>query len=239
MELHLTLQGKGGVGKTLVTTLISQYLLEKEITPFCIDTDPVNRTFSGFKKLNVEPFEIMDGDTINTRTFDRLIENIIHKKGVYIIDNGASSFIPMTAYLKEGSILNFLVENDYKVFIHVVITGGQALIDTLKGLEYIIKTFGKSVNTVVWLNEYFGKIETDGKTFERMKVYQNNKADIYGLVTIPEMSKETFGIDIQQMLEDRVTFNQYIKSDTYMIIPRQRIKNFKDMMFKNISLVFD
>ncbi len=237
MNLHLTLQGKGGVGKTLVTTLIAQYLTSKKVTPLCIDTDPVNKTFSGFKALKVQPLDIMDGDRINIRAFDKLVEMIIKNKDDCVVDNGASSFIPLTAYLKEGDILPFLAENDITIYIHVVVTGGQAQDDTIRGLDYVINNFSPSINTIVWLNEYFGAIEHKGKIFEDMQVFKRNKANIYGIVTIPEMSKETFGQDIKQMLEDRVTFAEYLSLDKYMIIPKQRIKKFRDIMFNNISIV--
>lgn len=42
---HLVLQGKGGVGKSLVSSIIAQYLNQKNYTTICGDTDPVNSTF--------------------------------------------------------------------------------------------------------------------------------------------------------------------------------------------------
>ena len=135
-------------------------------------------------------------------------------------------------------MLEFLTSQNIKIFVHVVITGGQALDDTIRGLSFIIEEFGNTANVVVWLNEYFGEIENNGKSFEESKIFLNNKENIYGLITIPEMTKSTFGIDIKQMLTDRVTFDEYINSDRYFIIPRQRIKIFKETMFNNISMVF-
>lgn len=237
MNLHLTLQGKGGVGKTLVTTMIAQYLTYQDKIPTCIDTDPVNRSFTAFQSLNVTPLDIMDGDNVNNRKFDELIKIILESKEDIIIDNGASSFIPVTAYLKENDVFQLLVQNNITVFFHVVITGGQSFIDTIKGLEYIIQTFSDFVNVVIWLNPFFGKIEQKGKTFEDMNIFKKNKSNIYGIVTIPDKTKETFGDDVKQMLEDRKTFEEYIESDDYFIMPRQRIRIFRDEIFNNISMV--
>ncbi|MCJ7602142.1 MAG: conjugal transfer protein TraL, partial [Desulfobulbaceae bacterium] len=203
MNLHLTLQGKGGVGKTLVTTLLAQYLLSKDITPLCVDTDPVNRSFTGFETLGVRPLNILENDKVDTRKFDELVDMIMEHESDCVVDNGAASFIPLTAYLKENNFLQFLSEKGITIYIHVVITSGQAFNDTIKGLEYIINTFGDVVNIVVWLNEYFGKIQYEGKDFEDLQIYKKNESSIYGLITIPEMTRETFGIDIKQMLEDR------------------------------------
>jgi hypothetical protein len=239
MNLHLTLQGKGGVGKTMISVLLAQYLLSKDITPLCVDTDPVNRSFAGFKKLAVTPWDIIENKQAEPRLFDGLINMILAKKERdCVIDSGAASFIPLTAYLQENDTLQFLSENDVKIFIHVVLTGGQSLKDTLRGLDFVIQEFGSSVNVVVWLNEYFGRIEKDGKSFEDFNIFQDNKSSIYGIIKIPQKTPQTFGVDIQQMLEDRVTCDEYIDaSEQYFIMPRQRIKIFKKEMFDNISMV--
>ena len=40
MTIHFTLQGKGGVGKTLVSNLLAQHQISKKTKLVCIDTDP-------------------------------------------------------------------------------------------------------------------------------------------------------------------------------------------------------
>lgn len=41
-KIHMVLQGKGGVGKSFIATVIAQYKRSKGQQPLCIDTDPVN-----------------------------------------------------------------------------------------------------------------------------------------------------------------------------------------------------
>ena len=48
-KVHLTLQGKGGVGKSYVASLIAQHRMDKGMPVSCIDTDPVNSTFCQYK----------------------------------------------------------------------------------------------------------------------------------------------------------------------------------------------
>ncbi len=236
MNLHLTLQGKGGVGKTLVTTMIAQYLIKQGKEPVCVDTDPVNRSFAAFQALNVKKLNIINGDNVDTRKLDELIKIILESKTDIIIDNGASSFIPVTAYFAENNILKMLIESKIKVFFHVVVTGGQALIDTIRGVEYIIQTFSSSAKIVIWLNHFFGDIEQKNKKFQEMNVFIKNKSKIFGIISIPNKTRETFGEDIKKMLEDRKTFIEFIEGD-YFIMPKQRIKLFQEEMFTNISLV--
>ena len=53
-KVNIVLQGKGGVGKSFIASVMAQYYYSKNKTPLCIDTDPVNATFHGFKALNVK-----------------------------------------------------------------------------------------------------------------------------------------------------------------------------------------
>jgi adenylylsulfate kinase-like enzyme len=49
--IHLTLQGKGGVGKSLVSSILAQYFRHRGADIYCLDTDPVNQTFSQYRLL--------------------------------------------------------------------------------------------------------------------------------------------------------------------------------------------
>ena len=93
-KIHMILQGKGGVGKSFIAATLTQFKISTGQKPLCVDTDPVNSTFNGFKSLNVKRLNIMDGDEINPRNFDHLVEQIAQSKNDIIIDNGASSFVP-------------------------------------------------------------------------------------------------------------------------------------------------
>ena len=61
-EVHMIVQGKGGVGKSLISTILAQYLKEQlpEENIHCFDTDPVNRTFHRYQALQTEMVDIMD-----------------------------------------------------------------------------------------------------------------------------------------------------------------------------------
>ena len=59
--IHFVLQGKGGVGKSLISSIIAQYFQGVYDNTECIDTDPVNATLHGFKALNVVRLDIKIG----------------------------------------------------------------------------------------------------------------------------------------------------------------------------------
>ena len=136
-KIHMVLQGKGGVGKSVIAALIAQYKASNGQAPLCIDTDPVNSTFHGYKSLNVRRLQIMDGDEINSRNFDSLVELIAPSTDDVVIDNGASSFVPLSHYLVTNQVPALLQEMGHELVVHTVITGGQALVDTLSGFAQL------------------------------------------------------------------------------------------------------
>ena len=153
----------------------------------------------------------MEGDEIDPRKFDNLVELISKSKSDVVIDNGASTFV------------------------HTVITGGQALSDTLNGFDLMIKQFSSDITFVVWLNPFWGKIESNGKSFESMKVYLDNKSRVSAIIKIPDYKAETFGRDLREMLQAKLTFDDAIDKPELTIMMRQRLKIVKSQLFEQLE----
>lgn len=236
-KVHMVLQGKGGVAKTLAAILLSQFLRSIGKNPKCFDSDPVNATFTAFKALDVTRIEIMSGDEINARAFDQLIEMIIAHDGDVVVDNGASSFIPLASYMLQNDVAGLLESMGRKLVIHTIITGGQAVLDTLNGFSAVMSQFPDGPEFVVWLNPFFGPIEVDGKPFQKMKVYTDNKDRITGIIQMPELKVETFGHDLRDMLQDKLTFDEALASDSLPLMVRQRLKMSQKSFSDAIGLV--
>lgn len=230
-KIHLVLQGKGGVGKSVIAALIAQYKVSKGQMPLCIDTDPVNATFEGYKSLNVSRLNIMVDDEINTRKFDELIELIATTENDVIIDNGASSFVPLSHYLISNEVPALLQEMGHEMVIHTVIAGSQSLLDTINGFSQLASQFPAEALFVVWLNPYWGAIEHQGKKFEQMKAYINNKGRVTAIVDMPKLKEETYGKDFSDMLENRKTFDESLNDENLTIMSRQRLKIVKSQLF--------
>jgi hypothetical protein len=95
----------------------------------------------------------MDGDEIKTRNFDTLVELVAASK-----DNGAASFVPLSHYLLSNQVPALLM--GHEPVIHLVVTGGQALLDTVNGFAQLVAQFPEEALFIVWLNSYWGPIET-------------------------------------------------------------------------------
>ena len=234
-KIHMVLQGKGGVGKSLIAAMLAQYNVSKGKQPLCIDTDPVNATFHGFKALNVKRLQIMDGDEINPRNFDSLVELIAPSTVDVIIDNGASSFVPLSHYLISNQVPALLQEMGHELVVHTVITGSQALTDTVNGFAQLATQFPTESSFIVWLNPYWGAIEYEGKSFEQMKAYINNKSRVTAIIKIPTLKEETYGRDLADMLQEHLTFDEALANSALTIMTRQRLKIVKSTLFAQLD----
>ncbi len=129
----------------------------------------------------------------------------------------------------EADALNLLKEAGHEVRIHAVLNGGQALNDTMQGLAQVLINI-PDIPIVVWLNEYFGSIVHKKKnsgeevSFEESPLYTKNKTRFHALIRLPEVRKETFGFDVKQMMEARLTFDEAVQFKEFPIMSRQRLK---------------
>jgi hypothetical protein len=112
-----------------------------------------------------------------------------------------------------------------------VITGSQALLDTVSGFAQIASQFPTEAIFVVWLNPFWGPIEHEGKSFEQMKAYTANKARVSAIVKLPALKEDTYGRDLSDMLQDRLSFDEALAMNSLTIMTRQRLKIVKGQVF--------
>lgn len=235
MAIHIVLQGKGGVGKSVVASHIAQYLKDKTgVMPFCIDTDPVNDTFSRYAAFGTKRYRILDSTrNVDQRAFDGMIEDIINHPGDVVIDNGAATFLPLSSYMNENKIVELLQGAGKEVFIHTVLTGGQAFEDTLVGLNELVEKAKAPI--VVWENEYFGIVEKNGKKFDDSAIYQKNKDKFAGKIILQDRTSDTFGKDMEIMLSNKMTYDEAMNSELFSMVPRQRLKIIQKAVYDQLA----
>lgn len=236
-SVHFTLQGKGGVGKSFVSSNIAQYFRARNYLVNCIDTDPVNQTFSSYSGLNAQFLQVLNGSKIDERNFDQLMERLITEEGTFVVDNGASSFIPLSNYMLENNAIEMLNEANRDVYIHTVITGGQSLGETLRGFANLAEQ-ARTQNIVVWLNEYFGEIlSEDQRSFTEMKAYINYSEKVKGIVRIPKRNQDTFGKDMELLVARKLTYDEAIAGSDFTLMAKQRIKTVQRDVYDQLDKV--
>lgn len=233
--MHLVIQGKGGVGKSYVSSVLTQYFIDKGLKVEGYDTDPINRTYARINGLPVNTVNILDDNKkIDAAAFDDFISSIIESDAqVIVVDNGAATFAPLLQYLTESNAFEVLKEFEITILLHAPITGGQAQIDTINGLTELLDRWPDDV--IIWLNHHFGQIKDGDKNFIDFSVFKDNQHRIFGLIELVQRNPDTFGADLRQMTSNNLTFKEAIESKDFGIMPKHRLKMVREHIFKQLS----
>jgi len=219
---HFIMQGKGGVGKSLISSILMQYFLKQGLQTYGCDTDPVNSSLARHESLDVKVIDIMDNDDIDPGRFDELIRHIDSgpADGHMVVDSGASCFIDLCGYLKKYHAFEVLQEQGHTVYIHTVITGGVNLLETLNNFNALIDHF--NVPIVIWLNHFFGDVKVGGDSFENSKICQEAAHLLHGIIEMPKLDP-LFARDFADMQARHQTFEAAVKSPKVFLMSRQRL----------------
>lgn len=220
-DVHCVLAGKGGIGKTLIASLVAQFLRDVDRPLVCLDTDPVNRSLVGFGALQARPIELLVKDQLNIPGVDQLLESVLTEDINFVIDNGAASFLPWGRYMVETDVPGLIQTHGKRLVVHSVVAGGGAILETLSGFETLVASL-PGVRLIVWLNDYFGSLERGGKGFEEMAVYNSNRRQIGGIVRLTRPEIMQFG-SVRKMLDARQTFAEALASSDFLIAEKQRL----------------
>jgi hypothetical protein len=236
--VHFILQGKGGIGKTLVSTILAQWIAPRDERPLrCYDTDQENATFSRYKAMNVKHVPVMtDSRNIDPKRFDALMIDILEEDGNCVVDNGANTFSPLMGYLLENDCFALLEESGRQVYIHTIVGGGDTLHDTAMGFLSTAKS--TKVPLVLWENEHFGLLQSaSGKQFTESQTYADHATRVCGRVVLAQRNADTFGADIKKMNIARLTADEVKQSEKFNLMEKQRIKVVFRDLFEQLDKV--
>lgn len=233
--VHFILQGKGGIGKSVVASWLAEFLIERGQPVRCIDGDPVNRSLSQHKAFSVEKLDLVNQDGVLQRTrYDSIVERFATDDAVFVVDNGATVFLPLWTYIVETDMFSVLRQAGRHVYVHVPISGGEMLNDTLLGFKTLAESAPER-NLVLWINEYFGPVARDGKVFNQMQVYLDNQDKVLASVGVPKRSSDTYGETIRTMREKKLTFAEAIASPEFMLVQKSRIHIVRRELFEQLE----
>lgn len=236
--VHFILQGKGGIGKTLVATMLAQWMKTRvDQGVRCYDTDQENTTFSRYKAMNVKHVPVMtDARTIDPKRFDALMVDLLETEGNCVIDNGANTFSPLMSYLIENDAFALLEASDRHVYIHSIVGGGDTLHDTASGFVSTVQS--TSTPIILWQNEHFGLLQSpSGKQFADSPTFSDHAERVRGQVRLALRNSDTFGADIKKMNTARMTLDEVLTSDKFNVMEKQRIKTVYRSVFDQLDLI--
>ena len=230
--VHFVLQAKGGIGKSFVSTLLAQHVLNETGAVRCFDTDQENTTFAHYVALHVRHIALADQSRIiNPKRFDSMMETLLTDSGNFVVDTGANTFSNLLAYMVENEVFPLLSNAGKTAYVHTIVGGGDTLADTANGF-YAIAQRVSGTRVVLWFNEHFGEIKTaEGKPFTETQAYRQSAARLTGIVTLYRRNPATFGEDLRKLNTKRHTIAQALASPEYTLMERQRIKTFSRDVF--------
>ena len=226
-KVHTVLAPKGGCGKTYIASLIAQALIEKGEPVICFDTDRENASLRDIAALKAQSISLFlpNSDEIDINAMDGMTEQMLTEDANFVLDNGATSFAPLSRYLVQDGIADAVAEAGKKMTVHMIVAGGQELLQTIRGFDSIASQFRASVDLVLWLNEHHGEVAGgDGASFEDTPVYQKHKARITAVIRLSRLHHGTFGANLSEMLSRGMTFAEADKSTDFFVIAKQRLR---------------
>ena len=238
--LNITMNAKGGIGKSFISALLLEYLSDKS-KAIGIDTDPNNHSLSDIESLDVTFLNIMpNGNEIDLKQFDRLtmylLENEKTKNKDVVVDIGATTFTPFFHYVNESEIFEILNQS-YNIFVHIPVAGGEAMKDTLNGMDQMIEAFGDSCSYIVWANEHFGELkDAEGNSFEELPQYTKHKEKIYGLVYMRKRDV-LFSAVIEKMKKSKKIFADTNMDTSYNLLDKSRLHRVKKEYWEILDVI--
>jgi hypothetical protein len=234
--IHFVLQAKGGIGKSFVSALLAQFLLQEDGAVRCFDTDQENTTFTHYAALGVQHVAVTNQSRlIDPKKFDALMEILLTEQGNFVIDTGANTFSNLLAYVVENDVLQMFVDAGKTTYIHTIVGGGDTLADTANGFHAIAQKVN-GARIVLWFNEHFGEIKTaEGKPFTETQAYKQSEGKLVGEVTLFRCNAATYGEDIRKLNTKRHTVAQALGSADYSLMEKQRIKTISRDVFGQLE----
>lgn len=226
---HFTLQHKGNTGKTFVAYWLFQYLQGKGLNVLGFDADNLFPKFANFEEFQIRKIKIAPSLVSNAEpiSFDPVLDAMaLAADGSHaVIDTGAATINYLENYLHDHDTIAKIIANGDRVFIHTVI-GSDAAIEPCT--RYMVGLPEKYPNCplVVWLNDYSGPIEMNGKDFYSFKAYQNNASSIHAVIEIQSGKNQLLQEDISQMLMKWQSVKAYQEDTANGFMPKGRVKRY-------------
>jgi hypothetical protein len=237
---HWFLNSKGGVGKTTHAVYLVQGLQAAGLPVTAIDADPTSASFAGFRGLGVRRVNLMEGDRINARIFDDIVEEILTQDMNFVIDTGASGFVELNRYLTRNGIPDHIVDSGKSFVANVIVTGGATFNETSLNLKAIAEQAPPSVEIVVWLNGHFGPVAPAGRRFEDLEIYQMTASRIKAVLRLEDHTfseQSTFGADVKQMMSKGLSFNEVRQSPEFTLMAKARLHRLEQEINGQLSRI--
>lgn len=231
-RLHVFLQSKGGVGKTLCSSVLGEYL-----DAHCFDVDPANATLHGFGSLKVDRLVVTSasGTQIDRDRFDDLIDALESSNAAdIIIDSGSSAYFEWKNYLNAVKVPQYLSDRGVELWLHVVLVATNAKQECLDSVEDVLSDFPKRTRILVWENPYFGEIVDGDVTLTEWWQVREKRLKH---VKLPFLDEPLFRKAFEAMQEKRLTFADVLeeRESLWPAMRRRRVEMMRNSIWESLA----
>lgn len=221
-QLSITINGKGGVGKSLFTTHFLAYLEDRGIPAVAFDTDNENSTLRRFCPeagfLDVEDKHDMD------QIFESLETN-----NLVVVDARAASTDIFLTYFKELKIFEYLSAVNARL---TLISPINHEADSIEQVRVLVEEIGGRANYVVVKNrshsEHF-EIWDESKTAKKIQ-------ELGGMEIIMPKIYDWICTSLQ---ERNLTVSKAIRAEGFRPLDTQRLKNWQEELYGELEKARD
>ena len=229
-EVHIALQGKGGIGKSLVCQFLGEYL-----NAVCIDADPENRTLSECRSLDVRAHDLLDRrKSIDVFAIDALMELVIEETADVVLDIGASSYVEVNAYFAENELERVFKTAGKVLWVHLVVVGGPSQGPCLRSVTDRIKADKDSARVCIWENEYLGPIAIQNESLTESGILADAG---YRHVILPQRGR-LYVRELEGMVGNGETFADAI-AGAATLLSKSRLEQQRDELWKQLDAAFE
>ncbi len=219
---------KGGVGKSVVSRVLAQYLIDQQRPFVGFDTDRSHTTFTRFYRDFASPV-IVD----SYESLDAIAQALVNAHGeVYqsvIVDLAAQTATPLARWIDDSVLLPLMAEMGVTVnFWHVADAGK----DSVDLLDRLVDTYGAGPNYVVVKNQGRGSDFSQIDHSSALEKARKQGAQVVNLGLLQESSMRK--ID-RQDASFWAAVNQTSGPDSLGMLERQRAKNWLKKTYETFA----
>lgn len=233
-QVHMTLAPKGGIGKSLVATLLTQWLRDSGQAVVAFDNDPATATLQSYKSLDVRKLELVREGVVNKHAYDEMFMAMTTEDAAFVVDNGASNFLELTNYIEASDLFEVLASVGLQPYVHVPLVGGDDCLLTVGGADRLATVLPPVARIVVWHNLYKGPIAYDGVAWEKMEAYKRHARRFHAEVSIAKRDDMT-NAAVEKMLTRRDTFAEVMASNDYNLLDKSRLSRVKADVYEQLT----
>jgi len=159
-NIHLLGGEKGGVGKSLMSRVLAQYLIDHQLPFLGFDTDRSHGALMRFYSAYASPVAIDKVESL-----DAIVEAAVDQPGRRIlVDLAAQTHDSLATWMEEAGVIGLADELGMKLFYWHVMDTGKDSVDLLRRL---LDRFGTGLSYVLVRNQVrgadFGTLEQSGE----------------------------------------------------------------------------